>query len=105
MDRRRTGAWLWQGYSSKSKHIAKAMNDVELKENLDAIPLQLRTKFAPLLRAQFRQFGANDFLEGIKKIHEEFNKAGGTDDQWNVMAPAIYHGKYDRIYPTPTSAV
>ncbi len=94
------------------------MMDAELQKELDAMPQHIKDTFIPKIAAQFGLFGklsqdfetainagktvetdpdllaARDgFLKGMKDLRQEFENAGGTMDQWNILAPAIHYGE------------
>ncbi len=91
----------------------------ETKLQIDAIPKDLKDRFVPSLKENFSKISnlmksiedgtlspsdpntehkREKYLKSMEKLSEDFVKAGGTDIQWNILAPAIANGVYDRIY-------
>ena len=94
------------------------MMDAELQKELDAIPQHIKDTFIPKIAAQFDVFGklsqdfeaaanvgkdvetdpdlkaaSDSFMQGMRDLLQEFKNAGGTMDQWNILAPAIHYGE------------
>lgn len=85
--------------------------DADQQKELDA----LKAKFGPRLKEQFNiydqintEIEANpaltqdptlitrrdDFLKAMETLSDEFEAAGGTEEQWGALAPAIHHGDF-----------
>lgn len=79
------------------KDLLSLKDKFDVKQTLDAIPLHLREQFVPLLIEQFQKFYDDDFIPGMRDMSEAFNKAGGTEEQWDVLTQAFHSGDYDRL--------
>lgn len=76
----------------------------KLKKELDAIPQVLKDKFVPVIENAFQTvFAAAANQSGqpdralIEKALQDFLKDGGTEDQWNILAPAVHYGSYGKL--------
>ncbi len=86
------------------------------QDPLDTIPDHLKTKFTPLIRKAFeevRQLMADaeqvpdpesdpvlvrmrtTVLGRVEMLAAEFEADGGTEGQWNILAPAIDYGRFN----------
>ena len=91
--------------------------DKETEDALKAIPDDLKNQFVPGLKRQWRKFadlsqafnaaskagkdpmadpeilkGREEFLESMDQMVDHFTQAGGTENQWNILARAVLHG-------------
>ena len=87
-----------------------------IEENLRGIPESLRKKYGPEIKKCFDLFNdlagqldaeddldidapgfedrRNAYLNTVATVHGDFAADGGTEDQWNILAPAIHYGLY-----------
>jgi hypothetical protein len=87
--------------------------DSETQKKLDTVPDHLKSAFGLRLKQQFDLYNTmcaeleadpaletdpamvgrrDDFLQGMEALSTEFEAAGGTEEQWNILAPAIHYG-------------
>lgn len=84
---------------------------------LDQIPDHLKAKYIPRLKELFNEYAeyvevfeaspiktdkdpvlkqkGDNYTAHVEEVYDDFLADGGTEDQWNILAPTIFYSKFD----------